>query len=115
MSLPPVYSIQVLSATLTVGGGTETYTVAAGKRVILTDLTGCIDANGQSGGTVEVFINASSTGVILERWPAGWKGTFNWEGRIVLIDGDTISVTSYTPTNDLSGGYVLSGYELQSP
>lgn len=107
---PPVYSTQFLSNTV-FGNHTESYTVPAGYRAVIRDISGV----GVAGDTETLIyqIAAADAGIIQRQLPPLLTRQIHWEGRVVLNPGDEISV-NVTGAASVSQ-WTVSGYLLQAP
>jgi len=113
VSLPPVYSSQLIQVTL-VDGGTAVYDVLPLTRVVVTDVLCTFEGFCALGMTFALALGLSAE---LLHWdtPAGWVGTRHWSGRAVLIAGDVLTASFAGPDLSASAHVHVSGFTLQAP
>lgn len=107
---PTVYSTQFLSNSV-IGNHTESYTVPAGYRAVLRDISGV--AIGGSAVTLIYSIAAADATVLLAQVPPQVNTPIHWEGRVVLNAGNQISVS--VAGAGTASQWTISGYLLALP
>ena len=82
-------------------------TVPAGFIWIVRDISFFLDAIGGPYGT---FISDGGGGVVFYELLSSGSPYAHWEGRQVLLEGDTLYATTNAQTAVMVSGYVLSRY-----